>query len=112
MTEYRGAGNTGVAARRRPTVPSDVPAKPVRPRQLGGLLRDSLGTYITIEGVLYDGFQEKVESNTLLVDTVDGKKLEEVIQVLIRDMHPSRPRRMRLQGFRVRGNDRDPAGGL
>ena len=76
------------AGAQRPIVPSDAQANPVRPRQPGGLLGDSLGTYITIEGVLYDGFQEKVESNTLLVDTVDGKKLAEPIQVLIRNVRP------------------------
>ena len=69
-----------------PVVPGGTQVKSVRPRQPGGLLGDALGTYRTIEGVLYDGRQEKVESNTLLVDTVDGKKLEKPIGILIRNV--------------------------
>ena len=71
-----------------PVVPGDAPLKPVGPRQPGGLLGDALGTYRTIEGVLYDGRQEKVEGNTLLVDTVDGKNLKKPIQVLIHNVRP------------------------
>ena len=54
---------------------------PLQPRQPGGYLSDSLGTYLTIEGVLYDG-NGKVESNSLVVDTVDGKRLEEPALIL------------------------------
>ena len=76
------------AAGQSQVVPGGTQVKSVRPRQPGGLLGDALGTYRTIEGVLYDGRQEKVESNTLLVDTVDGKKLEKPIGVLIRNVRP------------------------
>lgn len=53
-----------------------------RPRQPGGILRDELGVYLTIEGVRADA--GKSETGTLLVDTVDGNKLEKPIAVLIR----------------------------
>ncbi|MDX1962270.1 MAG: hypothetical protein SFX18_03900 [Pirellulales bacterium] len=56
--------------------------KPVQPRQPGGRLGDQLGVYLTIEGVRSEG--AKVETGTLLVDTVDGKKLEQPIPLVIR----------------------------
>lgn len=64
-------------------VPSGVAkAETIRPRQPGGLLRDQLGAYLTIEGVkAEDG---KIETGTLLVDTVDGKKLDKPISLVIR----------------------------
>jgi hypothetical protein len=50
--------------------------------KLTALLRDQLGTYLTIEGVKAEG--GKIESGTLLVDTVDGKKLDMPISLVIR----------------------------
>lgn len=55
---------------------------PVRPRQPGGILSDQLGVYLIIEGVPAEG--GKVESGTLLVDTVDGKKLAKPINLVVR----------------------------
>lgn len=60
-------------------------AKVVRaafPRQPGGLLRDQLGDYLTIEGVKAEG--GKLETGTLLVDAVDGKKLAKPILLVVR----------------------------
>lgn len=54
----------------------------VKPRQPGGLLSDELGAYRTIEGSRLEG--GKVETGTLLVDTVDGKKLDNPITLVIR----------------------------
>lgn len=54
----------------------------VRPRQPGGLLGNQLGEYRTIEGIGSAGI--KVETGTLMVDTVDGKKLEQPIALVIR----------------------------
>jgi hypothetical protein len=54
----------------------------VKPRQPGGILSDELGAYRTIEGFRFEG--GKVETGTLLVDTVDGKKLDKPITLLIR----------------------------
>ena len=54
----------------------------VKPRQPGGILSDQLGVYRTIEGIRSDG--GKVEIGTLLVDTVDGQKLDKPIPLLIR----------------------------
>ena len=51
------------------------------PRQPGGLLTDHTGKYLTIEGVKAEG--GKLESNTLLVDTVDGKKLDKPVQLVV-----------------------------
>ena len=51
------------------------------PRQPGGYLSDSTGKYLTIEGVKVEG--GKVESNTLLVDTVDGERLDVPIPLAI-----------------------------
>jgi RNA polymerase sigma factor (sigma-70 family) len=52
------------------------------PRQPGGILGDQLGKYLIIEGVLAEG--GKIESGTILVDTVDGKKLNTPTPVLVR----------------------------
>jgi hypothetical protein len=54
----------------------------VKPRQPGGVVSDQLGVYRTIEGFRLEG--GKVESGTLLVDTVDGKKLDKPITLVIR----------------------------
>lgn len=65
-----------------PAGPGVAQGKAVGPRQPGGLLGDQLGKYLTIEGVKAEG--GKVETGTLLVDTVDGKKLDKPILVVIR----------------------------
>lgn len=52
------------------------------PRQPGGKLSNQLGVYRTIEGVRFVG--GKVETGTLLVETVDGTKLDTPIPLLIR----------------------------
>lgn len=54
----------------------------VQPRQPGGILSDQLGVYRTIEGFRVEG--GKVETGTLLVDTVDGKKLDKPISLVVR----------------------------
>ena len=41
------------------------------PKQPGGVLKEQLGEYLTIEGTLVQG--GKVETGTILVDTVNGK---------------------------------------
>ena len=69
------------------TVPLTLGHGPVvgdtaKPRQPGGLLDDQLGMYLTIEGVRSEG--GKVETGTLLVDTVDDKKLDKPIPLVIR----------------------------
>jgi hypothetical protein len=53
-----------------------------RPRRPGGLLSDSTGEFLTIEGIKVE--HGKYETNTLLVDTVDGTKLEKPVTLLIR----------------------------
>ena len=50
----------------------------------GGFLSDQLGTYLTIEGVKTEG--GKIETGTFLVDTVNGKKLDKPISLLIRGL--------------------------
>lgn len=51
-------------------------------RQPGGKLSDQIGVYRTIEGTRSTG--GKVETGTLLVDTVDGEKLDKPIPLLVR----------------------------
>lgn len=77
-----------------------VPVAQVRPRQPGGLLGDSLGSYLTIEGVLDEG-KGKVESNTLMVDTLDGKKLGKPVSVLIRNVRLPAKERCVLKGYEL-----------
>jgi hypothetical protein len=73
------------------------------PRQPGGLLRDRLGEYLTIEGTLAKG--AKIETGTLLVDTVDGKKLAKPVAVLVRNLKFSatRPHGEAKQRFVLKG---------
>lgn len=67
-------------------------------RQPGGIFSVPLGTYLTIEGVKLEG--DKVESCTLLVDTVDGKKLDKPVSLVIRGAavvdHNLQPARLAL----------------
>ena len=65
-----------------PVTPINANNDPVKPRQPGGFLSDQLGTYLTIEGVKTEG--GKIETGTFLVDTVNGKKLDKPISLLIR----------------------------
>ena len=65
-----------------PAPPGGTITETVKPRQPGGLLADQLGVYRTIEGFRAEG--TKIETGTLLVDTVDGKKLEKLIPLVIR----------------------------
>jgi hypothetical protein len=71
-----------IALGQSPVGPRGAKVVAAGPRQPGGILRDELGVYLTIEGVLAKGV--KIETGTLLVDTVDGKKLDKPIPVLIR----------------------------
>ena len=65
-----------------PVAPGGPNAETVKPRQPGGILSHQLGVYRTIEGIRSEG--AKVETGTLLVDTVDGQKLDKPIPLLIR----------------------------
>ncbi len=73
------------------------------PRRPGGLLRDQLGEYLTIEGVLAEG--GKIETGTLMVDTVDGKKLDKPVPVLIHNLNApiNRLRGLAKQRFVLKG---------
>lgn len=52
-----------------------------RPRQPGGYFGE-IGKYLTIEGVRSEAV--KIQDGTLVVDTVNGKKLEQPIQTEVR----------------------------
>ncbi len=65
-----------------PVTPGGPKTELAKPRQPGGILSDQLGVYRTIEGFRFEG--GKVETGTLLVDTVDGKKLPKPITLVIR----------------------------
>jgi hypothetical protein len=104
-----GAMATFAAVGQPPVALDDKQAPAARPRQPGGLLGDQLGRYLTIEGVKAEGV--KLESGTLQVDTVDGKKLANPILLVVRgayiadhNLQPARldfpsDRRCILKGF-------------
>lgn len=73
---------------------------PLEPRQPGGNLSNDVGRYLTIEGVVYDG-SGKVESNSLVVDTVNGKKLEKSAIVLIKNVRLPLKERCVLKGYEL-----------
>ena len=87
-----------VALGQRPVASDDGNTVTVKPRQPGGLLGDQLGTYLTIEGVKSEGVKE--ESGTLVVDTVNGQKLDKPITLVIRGAvvvdHNLQPARLEL----------------
>jgi RNA polymerase sigma factor (sigma-70 family) len=56
--------------------------QPVRPQQPGGVLGDWLGQYLAIEGIRPE--RGKIEAGALLVDTVNGKKLDKPVSIVIR----------------------------
>jgi hypothetical protein len=56
----------------------------IRPVQPPGVLGERLGEYHTIEGVRIGVESGKVEAGTVLVDTVDGKKLNNPIALPVR----------------------------
>jgi hypothetical protein len=74
------AAPPGVPAAQPPVAPVGPVA--AGPRQPGGVLGHDLGTYLTIEGVKAEGV--KIAPNTLLVDTVNGKKLDRPVPILVR----------------------------
>jgi hypothetical protein len=74
-----------VAGGRLAPVPAERPREePVRPHPPGSLLGAPLGEYLTIEGVRLEG--GKVETGTLRVDTIDGKKLDKPVTVVVRSL--------------------------
>lgn len=96
-----GASAIPAAFGQPPAETSAATREPVRPRQPGGLLGDSLGDYLTIEGVPYDG-AGKVEGNTLMVDTLNGKKLDKPIGILIHNVRRLQARqRYVLKGYEL-----------
>lgn len=73
---------TPLAIAQVPNAQGVVETETVTARQPGGLLGERLGTYLTIGGVRSEGV--KLESGTFLVDTINGKKLDKPVSVLIR----------------------------
>jgi len=57
------------------------------PDQPKGLLSEYLGQYLTIEGEGIRAEGGKVETGTMLVDTVNGKKLAKPVAVLVRGLN-------------------------
>lgn len=71
---------------------------PLRPKQPGGYLSSRLGEYLTIEGVRYEG-NGKVESNSLVVDMVNGEKLEKPLVIVVRNIRLPAKTRCVLSGY-------------
>jgi hypothetical protein len=76
------ADSLSFALGQSPIARRDTNAESARPRQPGGKLGEHLGVYRTVEGFRSVG--GKVETGTLLVDTVDGVKLDKPIPLVIR----------------------------
>ncbi|QDT97410.1 hypothetical protein [Gimesia aquarii] len=93
-------GNVRVIYAQSPEVTKSAQKTPLRPRQPGGYLNATLGTYLTIEGVLYEG-NGKVESNTIVIDTVDGKKLEKTILIKVDNVRLPTKTRCILKGYEL-----------
>lgn len=74
---------------------------PARPRTPGGQLSDHLGTYHTIEGTRMRPGSMKLEANTLVVDTVDGKKLDKPLYVYVRHVELPADERCVLKGYEL-----------
>ena len=87
---------TAAQAQAQPQSVSQIPLPATPPSGYLG----ALGAYRTIEGVLYDG-SGKVESNTLVVDTVDGKRLPRPIQLLVRNVRLPSEIRCTLKGYEL-----------
>jgi len=56
--------------------------------------------YVTVEGVPYDACG-KVESNSLVVDTVDGKKLDKPLLVVVKNVVLPAKTRCVLKGYEL-----------
>jgi hypothetical protein len=76
-----GAMAVPLAVGQPPVALGGAKGEAARPRQPSGYFGD-LGKYLTIEGVRTEG--AKVETGTLLVDTVNGRKLDQPIPVVVR----------------------------
>ena len=72
---------------------------PMLPREPSGRL-GALGAYRTIEGVLYEG-GGKVESNTLIVDIVDGKRLDKPFYIVVKNTRIPAKVRCVLKGYEL-----------
>lgn len=71
---------------------------PLRPQQPGGYLSPKLGEYMTIEGVPYAG-KGKVEANSMVVDKVNGQKLEQPLTIVVRNVRLPAKTRCVLSGY-------------
>jgi hypothetical protein len=89
-----------VTLAQEPTKPEVEKQLPLRPHQPSGFLTDTLGTYVTIEGTLYEG-SGKVESNSLVVDTVDDRKLQHPILVKVKNVRLPARIRCVLKGYEL-----------
>ncbi len=93
-------GGTLLTFAQQPVAKEAAQQLPLTPRPPGGFIKEQLGIYLTIEGVLYEG-NGKVESNSLMVDTVDGKKLDKPIVILVRNVRLPAKTRCVLKGYEL-----------
>jgi len=68
-----------------------------RPRWPGGKLNDRLGEYLTIEGVRAE--QGKVGKRTLIVDTLNGKKLSKPVYIWVHNLELPKGKRCVLKKY-------------
>src|SRR5262245_19016778 len=83
-----------------PTAPGGgkVIAAPPMP---AGKLGTYLGEYLTIEGVRAELAQGKVGKQTLIVDTVGGKKLDKPIHMWVQNLELPAEKRCVLKGYEL-----------
>ncbi|MDZ4818842.1 MAG: hypothetical protein SGJ20_07700 [Planctomycetota bacterium] len=74
---------------------------PLVPQQPGGYFGEILGTLQTIEGVMDERHVRIVPSNSLLVDTVNGKKLTRPIPIEVRNAKLPAKARCVLKGYEL-----------
>lgn len=91
LAQVHSVHGAPIAAKPGPTLPrsANVP---------GGYLSDRIGTWHAIEGVRHEG-PGADEANTLVVDTVDGRKLETPFPISVRNLRLPLKTRCMLEGY-------------
>jgi hypothetical protein len=87
----------GPATGEPPPPPGGGKVEAAGPRWPGGRLGESLGEYLTIEGVRAE--EGKVGTQTLIVDTVGGKKLAKPVHIWVANVILPAGKRCVLKGY-------------
>src|SRR5207237_636136 len=82
---------------RPPPAPGDGPGTAAGAREPGGLLGHPLGSYLTVEGVRAE--QGKVGVRTLLVDSINGRRLPKPVALWVENLDLPPQQRCTLKGY-------------